>query len=139
MFMRAFVLGLFGENMAAFAYTLFLLIFLVVVLAEAIIIFLMKYNLFKKAFTDSLLANLFSVTAAVLILLVFFAEKFPTYGLKNLLLLFIIALAGESVVLWFLNPSKPILKSITVSAVMNLVTFLIVYFIAYPLLVSGAK
>ena len=107
---------------AIFAGILFLL---VAVLVEALIMKLMKYNLFGKAFLHSLLVNIISAVAGYLLM----DTAFDSETLVGLAGLFLITLIIEGIGLYLLNNKYPVGKTFKVTLVMNLVTYSFLVFI----------
>jgi hypothetical protein len=101
------------------------------IVIEAIIMMLMKYNKAGKAFLDSLVINLVSLGAGYITLYFYTSLEMSSNELLNLFLLFLLTVLIEGVTLYLLNRSKPANKTILVAVVINLTTYLGLYFINY--------
>jgi hypothetical protein len=112
-----------GASLYYFFFALFVAFVLFAILAEAVVMILMKYNLkFKKAFLDSFLANLATFTLGF-VLIEFVSDFFNSTELFNLFVLYIMSVLMEWAVLFFLNRAKPAKESFVVAVVMNLPTY----------------
>ena len=99
-----------------------------VIVIEALIMMLMKYNKAGKAFLDSFLINLVSLVAGYLIVwvngdLVLYTSSV----ILNLLILCVITVAVEFAVLYLLNQKHKVSKTFPVSVVMNIASYLVWY------------
>jgi len=125
--MNIHILGVFDEGFAGYSFGLAILVFFLIVLIEATVMLIMKYNPFKKALMQSLIINLVAVGIA-LILTRFFPEKYSSYSLSgNRVPMIIITFLGELAALYFLNPAKQFVKTIAACTVMNLVSYLLMF------------
>ena len=89
---------------------------------------LMKYNSsFKKTFIDSLIINIASL--AVGFALLQFFEELGYYTLVTLAILYGITVIVETGILKLLNKQHTLWKTVQVSIVMNLITYIILYLI----------
>lgn len=112
-----------GAGLYYFFFALFVAFVLFAILAEAVVMILMKYNIkFKKAFLDSFLANLATFTLGF-VLIEFVSDFFNSTELFNLFVLYIISVLMEWGVLYLLNRAKPAKQSFVVAVVMNLPTY----------------
>lgn len=98
----------------------------VTILAEAIVMLLMKYNAFGKALLHSLILNLASVAVGYL-LVETVPSLFGNYDIPHLLLLMLITIAVELPLLYLLNRNKPVKETIFAASLVNLVTYLLFY------------
>lgn len=124
--MKFNILGVFDQGFAGYLFELSILVFFLIVVIEAAVMLIMKYHPFKKAFTQSLITNLIAVGLA-LILTRFFPERFSSYGFQGQIPMIIITFLGELATLYFLNSSKPFIKTIATCTVMNLVSYLLIF------------
>lgn len=112
-----------GASLYYFFFALFVAFVLFAILAEAVVMILMKYNIkFKKAFLDSFLANLATFTLGF-VLIEFVSDFFNSTELFNLFVLYIMSVLMEWGVLFLLNRAKPAKQSFVVAVVMNLPTY----------------
>lgn len=112
-----------GASLYYFFFALFVAFVLFAILAEAVVMILMKYNIkFKKAFLDSFLANLATFTLGF-VLIEFVSDFFNSTELFNLFVLYIMSVLMEWGVLFLLNRAKPAKESFVVTVVMNLPTY----------------
>lgn len=112
-----------GASLYYFFFALFVAFVLFAILAEAVVMILMKYNIkFKKALLDSFLANLATFTLGF-VLIEFVSDFFNSTELFNLFVLYIMSVLMEWAVLFFLNRAKPAKQSFVVAVVMNLPTY----------------
>ncbi len=119
-----------GAGLVYFAYGIVVLFLVIVSLAEGLIMTLMKYNKGKKAMLDSLIINLVSV-AFGFVLMGSGSSWFELKTITDFLILYAITLALEFLVLWLLNKTKPITKTLIVSVVINLVSYGILFLFVY--------
>ena len=101
-------------------------VLLVTIVIEAVIMLLIKYNRFRKAITDSFIANTASI-AAGFILFRLAPGLFGRYSLSNLLILFIVTVAIELAVLYLLNRKLPMMKTLQTTVMMNLVSYVLFF------------
>ncbi len=94
------------------------------ILAEALVMLLIKYNRFQKAGLDSLLVNLASVAAGY-ILLKLAPGLFGQYSIPGLLVLLLITIAVELPLLYLLNRTKGFIQTLKTALIMNLVTYIL--------------
>ena len=105
-------------------------IFLVLAIGlEALAMRVMDYTpSLKKILMYSAVANGVSLLCCALLVKLF--GFYPDEGtLINLLIFYLITVAIESFVLYSLNPGKPVMVTIQVSAVMNFCTYILIYFL----------
>ena len=98
----------------------------VTILAEAIVMRLMKYNIFGKALLHSLILNLASVAVGYL-LVETVPALFSKYDIPHLTLLMLITIAVELPLLYLLNRNKPLKETILAASQVNLVSYLLFY------------
>ena len=120
--MKLYLLDAGGAGLAFAALIIFIII---AVSIEAIVMLVMKYNKAGKAFLDSFLVNIASL-AGGFILNSFIDDLFES-GLVNLLILYVITLVIEFILLYLLNRKLPAGKTFLVCAVMNIVSYGILY------------
>jgi hypothetical protein len=111
-----------------YIYGLIILFMLLAALLETVVMILMKYNIrFKKAFLDSLIVNVVTLAIGFLILK---TALFNSYSVLNFFILYAITVAGEFPLLYLLNKKKPLLQTLKVVLLMNLVSYLLLIAIA---------
>jgi len=96
---------------------------------EALIMTLFKYNRFGKSLRDSFKVNLVSFVIGI-VLLVFNDNYFDLGDFTGLLAMFFVSMLIETFLLYLLNKNKPVMQTLLVSFVMNLVTYSILFLIA---------
>ncbi|MFN8290537.1 MAG: hypothetical protein U0U70_09785 [Chitinophagaceae bacterium] len=96
------------------------------ILAEAGIMYLMRYNAFLRALLHSLLANLASLALGFLLIEVM-PGFFSRYSFLNLATLMVITILAELPVLYLLNRTKPLKSTALVCVVMNIVSYILFY------------
>lgn len=105
---------------------LFILFIVLAILLEAAIMIWMKYNTsLKKTFLDSLIINIASL-AAGFVLLNFF-DTLGYYTLPALAILYGVTVIIETTILQLLNRKHKLSKTLVVSLLMNLVTYIILF------------
>ena len=98
----------------------------ITILAEAVVMLLMKYNNFGKSLLHSLILNLASVAVGY-ILVETVPALFGNYDIPHLLLLMLITIAVELPLLYLLNRKKPVRDTILAASLVNLVTYILFY------------
>jgi hypothetical protein len=105
---------------------------LITITLEAVTMIIMKYNKAGKAFLDSLLINLASMAVGFLILLS--GEDLlgiVDSSVLSIAILFLITVIVEFLVLWLLNRKIPVQKTILVSFVINIISYLLFYLVSF--------
>jgi len=110
-----------------------MIIFMIVtIILEAVTMIIMKYNKAGNAFLGSFLANLVSMGAGFMILFsgsdLFEIDDRPILSLG---ILFLITVVLEFLILYMLNRKLPVQKTLIAAIVINLVSYLLYYLIAY--------
>ncbi len=119
-----------GAGLVFIAFGIFVLFIGLAIIIETLIMILMKYNArFKKAFLDSLLVNMASL-AVGFVLWQFFRDFLRYYSLLSLVILYAVTVMVESGLLYLLNRKQPVGKTLGVCLVMNLVTYILLFFIS---------
>jgi hypothetical protein len=117
---------------AAFFMMIFLLGLVFIILAiliEAAVMRQMKFHpVYKKCLLQSLVANLLSL-AAGFVLINSGGNFFQVDNLSGFAVLFVITLVIEWLVLYLMNRKKPLMQTLNVCVVMNLVTYAIAFLI----------
>jgi hypothetical protein len=109
---------------AGLVFGIMIIFMIIAVVAEALVMIIMKYNKGGKAFLDSFLANLASLIAGyILLLLPGSSLYFFDSEVLNWLVLYGGTVVVEFVVLWLLNRKHSAGKTWLVSIVMNIVTY----------------
>jgi hypothetical protein len=125
--MNLYFLDAGGAGLFYYFILLGVLFIILATLLEAVVMIVMKYNLpFKKAFGDSLFANLFSLIVGFLLIFLG-ADLLDNNSWVNLLILYVITVVLEVFVLYQRNRKKPFVQTLTVCVVMNLVSYLVLF------------
>ena len=107
----------------------FLLIFmLAAIIIEAVAMLIMKYNNAGKAFLDSLIINIASLCIGFAFISIFDTIDFVDNEIANLFILYLCTVVIEFLALYLLNRSKPVQKTLMVSAVINIFSYIILFF-----------
>jgi len=130
---KSFILKLFllDAGGAGLVIAVLLMFMVAAIVIEAVIMLLMKYNKIGKALLDSLVINLVSLGAGYTVLYFYTSLDLTSDELLNLFLLFLLTVLTEGITLFLLNRSKPVNKTVLVAVVINLVTYLGLYFMNY--------
>lgn len=96
------------------------------ILAEAIVMLLMKYNSFGKSLLHSLVLNIASAAIGYL-LVETLPALFGNYDIPHLLLLMLITIVVECPLLYLLNRKKPVRETILAASLINIVTYILFY------------
>ncbi|MFI5131451.1 MAG: hypothetical protein ACHQFX_15725 [Chitinophagales bacterium] len=124
--MKLFLLDAGGAGLVFVALIIFIII---AITTEAITMLLMKYNRAGKAFLDSFVANMASLVAGFILSSVAGTVFDITPSIiLNWLILYVLTVLVEFVVLYFLNRTSTPRKTFIASAVMNFVSYIILYF-----------
>lgn len=124
--MKLILLDAGGAGLAFAALTVFIII---AVTIEAFTMVLLKYNRTGKAFLDSFIVNIASLVAGYLLSTVASTLFYLTDStILNWFILYALTVVVEFVGLMLLNKKSPRNKTILASVVMNLVSYLILYF-----------
>lgn len=122
--MNLFLLDAGGAGLAYLVFGVFIIFIVLAILAEAAIMLLCKFHLgFKKAFIDSLIANLISLGVGFII--VETVGSVFDYDVANLIGLFGITVVVEGICLYLLNRSKPFGRLALTTVAMNVFTYII--------------
>jgi len=124
--MKLFLLDAGGAGLVLVALVIFMLIAFV---AEALAMMLMKYNNAGKSFLDSLVINLVSLGAGYIVILLNSSLDFTDNETVDFILIFLLTVVVEGITLYLLNQRKPISKTLLVTVVINLITYLVLYII----------
>ena len=117
-----------GAGLIFFVYGVIVLFIVLAILLEAAVMIAMKYNTrFKKAALDSTIINVASLVVGF-ILLEYFEDFIASYTPLNFLILYIITVVIESWLLYLLNKTKPFKQTLKVTLVMNLISYLLLFF-----------
>lgn len=107
---------------------IFLVVFMLIAfLVEALGMVLLKYNPARKAIPDSLIINLVSLAAGFLLIRINSSLDFTGYEFLDFLLLFLLTVILEAGTLYILNRQKPILETILVTCIINILTYLVLF------------
>ncbi|SRR5258706_13536967 len=123
--MRLFLLDAGGAGLVFAALIIFMII---AITTEAITMLLMKYNKVGKAFLDSFLANIASLAVGFVLFTILGTVFYITESIiLTWLILYVLTVAVEFLVLYLLNRTHPRNKTLLTSAVMNIVSYIILY------------
>ena len=114
----------------AFFIPLVILIVLII-LIEAIVMLFFKLNRFAKTLGDSAIVNIASILIIFLVIGILADMEVGTIDVAPILTaagLYLLTVLGESLVLKLLNRNLPWLRIVAASAIMNLLTFILLYF-----------
>jgi hypothetical protein len=118
--MRIYLLSIEGLWLLA---GLIILSFILVVLTEAVVMFLFKLNRFGKAVVDSLMANIGWALLVILLILIFNKSAFDQIsGLPELIIFYLVTSLFEAWLIKLLNTRLGFGKILAASLVMNLLT-----------------
>ena len=118
--MRVFMLSVDGLWLLA---GLIVLSFMLVVLTEAVVMFLFKLNRFGKTVVDSLMANIGWALLVILLILIFNKSAFDQIsGLPELIIFYLVTSFFEAWLIKFLNTKIGFGRILAASFVMNLLT-----------------
>ena len=96
------------------------------ILAEAGMMWWMRYNAFLRSLLHSFIANAVSLAAGFL-LIDLLPKIFNSYGLSNLFVLMLITIAIELPVLYLLNRSKVFKQTLLAVIFMNVISYLLFF------------
>jgi len=118
-----------GAGIILALFGLGILFILVAVFIEGVVMMKMKYhNVFKRALTHSLVANLVSL-ALGFILINSDSDFYNMEYFSGFVSLFAVTLVAEFGVLYLMNKKESLLRTLTVCVVMNLVTYLLAFLV----------
>lgn len=130
--MKIILLDAAGAGLLIYFFGIGLLFILVAVMLEALVMQWMRYQApFKKSFLQSLAVNLLSLAGGYL-LIETDSDLFQPDNMTGFGIMFAATLFLETVLLYYLNREKPLKQTMAVCLVMNLVTYLIAFFIIQP-------
>jgi len=112
-------------------FTPLVILMVLIILIEAIVMMFFKLNRFAKALGDSTIVNIASVLIIILVIGILADIEVGTVDALLILTgtgLFLLTFLGESLVLKLLNKNIPWSRIISASAVMNLLTYILLYF-----------
>ncbi|MBK6827809.1 MAG: hypothetical protein KA229_11010 [Chitinophagaceae bacterium] len=125
--MSIYLLDGVGAGFLLLLFGLGVLFIFIAILAEAMVMQLMKYEpVFKKAMLRSFVVNLISL-AAGFILTSSSSSLFHLENMAGFALMFAVTLLIETIGLYLMYREKPVTKTLLVSLVMNVVTYLLAY------------
>lgn len=130
--MSLYLLDGIGAGFLVYFFGIGLLFIISLIFIEAIVMFWLKYQpLFKTAFLQSLAVNLLSLAGGFLLIKIdsdlFALDNYAGFGL-----MFLATLLLETLLLYRLNRNKLLKQTIFVSILMNIVTYLMAFFIIQP-------
>lgn len=125
--MSIYLLDGVGAGFLLFLFGLGILFLIIAILAEAMVMQLMKYEpVFKKAVLRSFVVNLISL-AAGFILTSSSSALFHLENMAGFALMFAVTMLIETTGLYLMYKEKPLARTILVSLLMNLLTYLLAY------------
>lgn len=122
--MSFYLLDAGGAGLVLVALVIFMLIAFI---AEALGMILLKYNKPGKAFVDSLVINLVSLGVGYIVIQLNSSLDLTDNEVINFILVFLLTVITEGVTLFFLNRNKPISKTLLVTIIINIITYLVLY------------
>ncbi len=127
--MKYYLLDGVGAGFLLYFFLLGLAFIVVAILTEAFVMQQMKYHPgYKKCFLQSLVANLVSLAAGyVLVESGTGGDLFQINNLAGLAILFGMTVVLEGLILYLMNKNIPIMKTLKVVVVMNLVSYAIAF------------
>jgi hypothetical protein len=112
-------------------FTPLIIIMALIILIEAIVMLFFKLNRFAKVLGDSTIVNIASVLIIILVIGILADFKVGAVDVPLILTgagLYLLTFLGESLVLKLLNRNLPWHRILAASAVMNLLTYILLYF-----------
>ena len=112
-------------------FTPLVILMVLIILIEAIVMMLFNLNRFAKALGDSTIVNIASVLIIILVIGILADIEVGTVDAPLIVTgagLFLLTFLGESLVLKLLNKNQPWRRIASASAVMNLITYILLYF-----------
>lgn len=112
-------------------FTPLVILMVLITLIEAIVMLLFKLNRFAKCLGDSTIVNIASVLIIFLVIGILADIEVGTIDAPPILTgagLYLFTFLGESLVLKLLNKNLPWRRIVSASAVMNLLTYILLYF-----------
>ncbi len=100
---------------------------LLAVLIEALMMLIMKYHTFRKAIVQSLVVNLVSMIGGFFLLQLEW-DWFNLDSIEGFIGMFLITLLIEGFILWLFNKSTRISRTALVTLVMNIITYIVLFF-----------
>ena len=120
--MNVFILDMGAQWLWPIALVIFMVI---AILVEWLIMAVMKYNKRGKAFLDSLVVNLGSLAAGIIVGSITRGQF--QFVFINVLLFYALTVLIEFGILYLLNRKYPITKTFYTTAIMNIASYLILY------------
>ena len=120
--MNVFILDMGAQWLWPIALVIFMVI---AILVEWLIMIVMKYNKRGKAFLDSLIVNLGSLAAGIIVGSITRGQF--QFVFINVLLFYALTVLIEFGILYILNRKHPISKTFYTSVIMNIASYLILY------------
>lgn len=126
--MNIYLLDAGGAGLLYYGLIVAAIFMVIAIFIEAIVMTLFKYNVFRKSLKDSFIANLLSFIVGIILL--FSSLNIDNGELSGLLIFYAVTLAIETPVLYLMNKSRPPGKTVLVSVVMNLISYVLLYLFA---------
>jgi len=126
--MNVYFLDAGGAGLFAAAVAIGVLFIAVAILIEALVMTVMKYTIFKRSLLHSTICNLVSVAVGAL-LLSLYSDTFNIDSLSGFAGMLGVTLVVEFAILYGLNRGHAVAKTAVVCLAMNLVTYIILYFV----------
>lgn len=125
--MNIYLLDGVGAGILLLFFGLGIVFIIAIILLEAWIMQLMKYHaVYKKALLQSFTANIVTL-AAGFVMSTSGLEIFEVYDPAGFAMLFAVTLVLETLLLWLMNRQVPFKKTLAVSVVMNLASYLVAF------------
>lgn len=124
--MKYYMLDAGGAGLLIAFIGLGILFLFIAILLEAMVMAGFKYNVFRKAFLHSLIVNIASLCVGFVLEEVF-AGGLDTSQWVILLALYGVTIVVETPLLFAMNRTQPVSKTILVSLVMNFLTYIILF------------
>ena len=112
-------------------FTPLMILFVVIILIEAIVMMVFKMNRFGKSLGDSVIVNIASILIIFLVIGILADIEVGTFDAPLFVTgagLYLLTFLGESLVLKLLNKKLPWRRIVSISAMMNLLTYILLYF-----------
>lgn len=102
---------------------------LLILLLETVLLTIIKFNSFTKSLKDVFIVNLVSLMAGFLLLFGGPMNNYSSDDIYTLLVLFGVTIIIETYLLYLLNKTKPIRKTVLASVLMNVASYILLYFL----------
>jgi hypothetical protein len=124
--MEFFILDAGGAGLIYLAYGILVLFMILVIVVEALILVVLKYNSVSRSLRDSSIINIASL-AVGFVLLEYTNDLVNLDTLQDFLILYIVTVIIEFGILWMLNKARPISRTLGICIFMNILTYAFLY------------